>query len=154
MLCEFLEDAYPTHKPNLLPSDPYERARIRIWIDHVSKNLVQAWLRLLMAQDTSKANSAREDLYEEQRKFAAQIKGPYFAGEALSLADVIVAPWVARDYVLKQHRGYDRAGAGVAWQAYAERLAARSSVLKTTSVCFYFILFYLCHSLCFFFFFL
>ncbi|KAF8552953.1 glutathione S-transferase [Imleria badia] len=113
VLCEFLEDAYPTHKPNLLPYDPYERARVRIWIDHVTKNILQAWQRLLM--------------------YVAQVKGPYFLGEDLSLADVIVAPWTARVYILGQHRGYDRAGAGAVWKAYVERLAARESVLKTTS---------------------
>ncbi|KAF8119757.1 glutathione S-transferase [Boletus edulis] len=133
VLCEFLEDAYPTYKPSLLPSDPYERARVRIWIDHVTKNLLQAWQRLLMAQDKAKADAARSDLYDAQRKFAAQVKGPYFVGEALSLADVMVAPWVAREYVLEQHRGYDRAAAGGEWKAYAERLCARESVVKTTS---------------------
>lgn len=139
VLCEFLEDAYPTYKPSLLPSDPYERARMRIWIDHVTKNVLQAWQRLLMAQDDVKASQARTDLYEAQRKYAAEVRGPYFVGEALSLADVIVAPWAAREYVLEEHRGYDRAGAGAAWKAYAERLASRESVRKTTSVRVFFV---------------
>lgn len=134
MLCEFLEDAYPTYKPNLLPSDPYERARVRIWIDHVTKNMLPAYQRLLMAQDKDKADAARQDLYDAQRKFAAQVKGPYFLGEDLSLADVMIAPWATRQYIVEQHRGYDKAGAGAEWKAYAERLATRESVLKTTSV--------------------
>ncbi|KAN0081428.1 Glutathione S-transferase, C-terminal-like protein [Tylopilus felleus] len=133
VLCEFLEDAYPTYKPNLLPSDPYERARVRIWIDHVTKNMLPAYQRLLMAQDKDKADAARQDLYDTQRKFAAQVKGPYFLGEDLSLADVMIAPWATRQYIVEQHRGYDKAGAGAEWKAYAERLATRESVLKTTS---------------------
>ena len=134
VLCEFLEDAYPTYKPSLLPSDPYERARVRIWIDHVTKNMLPAWQRLLMAQDEAKAEVERKELYEAQRKYAAQVKGPYFLGEELSLVDVIIAPWAARVYILEEHRGYNKAGGSVEWKEYAERLAARESVLKTASV--------------------
>lgn len=134
VLCELFEDAYPTHKPRLLPADPYERARVRIWIDHITKNVLQAWQQLLISQDEAKADAARVELYEAQRKYAAQVKGPYFMGEELSLADVMIAPWVAREYILEKHRGYDKAGSGEKWKAYAEQLAARESVLKTTSV--------------------
>ncbi|KAH7883284.1 glutathione S-transferase [Phlebopus sp. FC_14] len=133
ILCEFLEDAYPSYTPSLLPSDPFDRARARIWIDHTTKFIVPAWQRLLMAQTPETQDAARKELYDGQRKLAEQIKGPFFAGEAFTLVDVINAPWVARDYILAEHRGYDRDAVGNGWSAYAEAVSKRDSVTKTTS---------------------
>ncbi|KIJ65974.1 hypothetical protein HYDPIDRAFT_130058 [Hydnomerulius pinastri MD-312] len=133
VLCEFLEEAYESYKPNLLPADPFERARARIWIDHTTKNIMPAWQRLLMAQDKDKQDAARKELYEGQKKLAEQVKGPYFAGEDFSLVDVINAPWVSRDYILAEHREYKRNDVGNGWDKYADALCKRDSVIKTTS---------------------
>lgn len=61
-------------------------------------------------------------------------KGPYFLGDAFSMVDVVLAPWVIRDYILKEHRGYAREAVGGGWKEYADALSARESVLKTQSV--------------------
>ncbi|KIL00850.1 hypothetical protein PAXRUDRAFT_29478 [Paxillus rubicundulus Ve08.2h10] len=133
VLCEFIEEAYQSYEPSLLPADPYERARVRIWIDYTSKNIIPAWQRLLMAQDKDKQGAARQELYEGQKKLAEQVKGPYFLGENFSLVDVANAPWAPREYILVKHRGYDTEGAGAKWRAYTENLCERDSVIKTTS---------------------
>jgi len=134
ILCEFLEDAYPDHKPHLLPTDPFERARARLWIDHTSKAIIPAWYRLVQAQTKEHRDAARQELYDAQRKLAQQVKGPYFAGEEFGLVDVAIAPWVSREYILTEHREYDRAQVGDGWSKYAEHLATRESINKTTSV--------------------
>ncbi|KAI6119017.1 glutathione S-transferase [Pisolithus croceorrhizus] len=135
VLLEFLEDAYPSHKPSLLPSDPYERARQRIWIDHISKAVVPAWMRLVMAQpnEPEKLQTALNELYEGLRKLQHEVKGPYFAGEQFTLVDVVLVPWVTRDNISAEHRGYKREDVGAGWVKYAKALETRDSVLKTTS---------------------
>ncbi|KAG1824434.1 glutathione S-transferase [Suillus subaureus] len=112
VLCEYLEEAYPNHEPRLLPVDPFERAH---------------------AQSTEQQDAARQELYDAQRKLAQQVKGPYFTGKEFGLVDVANAPWVAREYILAEHRGYDGTQVGNGWSEYAERLATRESIIKTTS---------------------
>lgn len=47
VLLKIVEDAYPFHKPNLLPSDPYERAHQRIFrIDR----LLERWYVRIVCQ--------------------------------------------------------------------------------------------------------
>jgi len=133
ILVEFLEDAYPTHKPSLLPSDPYDRAVARIWLDHIGKNYVPAFHRLLQAQEPEQQAKVGEELYEALRKLVQQVKGPYFSGETFGIVEAAIAPWVVRDWILAEHRGYKRSGAGEAWERYAKALAERPSVLKTSS---------------------
>ena len=134
ILCEFLEDAYPSYQPNILPTDPYKRAYVRIWVDFITKNLVPGFMRLVQAQDPQKQKQYLDEVINEQKKFAAQVKGPYFLGEEFSLVDVAIAPWIVRDYITTEHRGYSRAASGEAWKNYADNIAKRPSVANTSSV--------------------
>ncbi|TFK74644.1 glutathione-S-transferase [Pluteus cervinus] len=133
ILCEFLEEAFPKYKPQILPSDPVDRAIVRIWVDHITKFFVPAYQRLLSAQEKEKQEGYLEELNQTLRKLTDHVKGPYFLGDEFSLVDVAIAPWVLRDYVISEHRGYTRIGVGAAWKAYAENLEKRPSVAKTMS---------------------
>ncbi|KAJ7876132.1 glutathione-S-transferase [Mycena olivaceomarginata] len=133
VLCEFFEDAYPEHKPSILPGDAYTKAHARLWVDFVGKAFVPAYMRLIMAQGEEKQDEARAELYDALRKFAAQVKGPYFLGEEFSLVDVAIVPWITRDHVPAEHRGYSREAVSDEWKRYADHVEQRESVLKTKS---------------------
>ncbi|EIM84249.1 glutathione-S-transferase [Stereum hirsutum FP-91666 SS1] len=132
IICEFLEDAYPHHTP-LLPSDPFTLAEARLWIDHVSKTIVPGFFRVVMAQEKDKQENALEELKTALRAFTDKVKGPYFLGDQWSLVDSSIAPWVVRDNVARDHRGYRREDVSEKWKKYAEQLETRKSVLSTTS---------------------
>ncbi|KAH9485587.1 putative glutathione S-transferase parC [Psilocybe cubensis] len=134
VLCEFFEDAYPSHKPNLLPNDPVDRAVARIWLDHISKTFIPAHHRLLQLQDPEKQHQALQDTYASLKKLADNIKGPYFFGEEFSIVDVAIAPWIVRDWVVQEHRGFKREDVSPGWKAYSELVEKRDSVVKTTSL--------------------
>ncbi|KDR75637.1 hypothetical protein GALMADRAFT_156618 [Galerina marginata CBS 339.88] len=134
ILCELLEDAFPSHKPDLLPLDPADRALARMWVDHISKTFVPANHRLLQAQEPEKQQVALQELYESLRKFTTNIKGPYFFGEEFGLVDIAIAPWIVRDWVLEENRGYKRGDVSPAWKAYADLVEKRDSVVNTTSL--------------------
>ncbi|KAJ6593409.1 glutathione S-transferase [Mycena capillaripes] len=133
VLCEFFDDAYPDHKPSILPGDAYTKAYARIWVDFVGKVFVPAFMRLTQAQDKEKQDLARTELYEALRKFAAQVKGPCFLGDEFSLVDVAIVPWITRDYILADHRAYNREDVSAEWKRYADHVEQRKSVLKTKS---------------------
>jgi glutathione S-transferase len=44
----------------LLPKDPFERARVRIAIDHVTKSILPNFFKLMQAQDSEGQVKARE----------------------------------------------------------------------------------------------
>lgn len=130
---EFFEEAYP-NAPPLLPADPYERSYARLWIDFITKSFVPSFMRLVMGQTADVQDKSREELYTALRTFSSQVKGPYFLGEQFSLVDIAIAPWIVRDYLIAEHRGYNRAAAGDAWKKYAEIVEKRESVLNVQSV--------------------
>ncbi|KAI0653510.1 glutathione S-transferase C-terminal-like protein [Cubamyces menziesii] len=133
ILMEFFEDAFPEYKPRLLPDDPFDRAYVRLWVDHVAKQVVPAFMRTVMAQEPEKQKENLEEYYKALRAFTDKVKGPYFLGEQFSLVDAALAPWVVRDYIIAENRGYSREAVGDKWKAYAEKVETRESVLKTIS---------------------
>ncbi|KAJ7072668.1 glutathione-S-transferase [Mycena amicta] len=133
IICEFLEDAYPEHKPSMLPGDAYTKAYARIWIDFVSKSFVPNFMRLVQAQTDDKRDVARSDLYAALRTFASEAKGPYFLGEEFSLVDAAIVPWILRDHIIAEHRGYSREAVSAEWKRYADHVEQRESVIKTKS---------------------
>jgi len=133
VICEFLEDAYPSHKPHLLTTEPYTRAYVRLWVDHISKSVVSAFHRVLQAQEPERQKEGLEDFNKALRTLAEKVVGPYFLGDEFSLVDVAIAPWVVRDYILANHRGYSREAVSEKWKKYAEALETRPSVLNTQS---------------------
>ncbi|GJE91373.1 glutathione S-transferase family protein [Phanerochaete sordida] len=133
ILCEFLEDTYPAATPRLLPADTAERAYARIWVDFVTKNVVPNFMRLIQAQSPEKQDAARADLYKGLRTFADQARGPYFLGDEFSLVDVALAPWIVREWVVVENRGYDRAAVSDPWKKYADLVEQRDSIRRTSS---------------------
>lgn len=134
ILCELLEEEYPNHTPKLLPSNAADRAYARIWIDFVSKSIVPWVMRLIQAQEPDKQRDALEELNKNLKTFADKIEGPYFLGNEFSLVDVAVVPWIVRDYIITENRGFTREGVSPKWKEYAERVENRDSVLRTQSV--------------------
>ncbi|KAJ7273821.1 glutathione-S-transferase [Mycena rebaudengoi] len=133
VISEFLEDAYPNHGPALLPADPYLRAYARIWMDFIGKSFLPCFFRLLQSQEVDKQDLAREEVYTALRTLAAEIKGPYFLGEELSLVDVAIMPWISIDYIIADHRRFKREDVDAKWKEYADHVDKRESLIKTKS---------------------
>ena len=132
VLNEFLEDEYPSSKA-LLPKDSFERARIRLWIDHVTKKVVPAFYRTMQAQEEDKQKENLVELVDALKKYLDEVQGPWFSGEEFSLADVAIAPWIIRLFLLEDHRGFTDELIGGRWLEYKRLIKERSSVIKTSS---------------------
>jgi glutathione S-transferase len=152
VICEYLEEAYPEAGERLLPQDdPYERARCRIWIDHVGSRIVPAWYKLMQHTDDKPygIQEAREGLHKPLMAFAKEMLehgtgGPWFLGDKFSLVDVVLVPWAQRLWLIDH---YKSGGVGIPkkgergdaedvwarWDQWLEAALQRKSVKETAS---------------------
>ncbi|KAF7539599.1 hypothetical protein G7Z17_g12397 [Cylindrodendrum hubeiense] len=150
IICEYLDDAYSdeaTYGPHLLPSDPYERARCRLWIDHISTRIIPAFYKLLQHTPEKKysLDQAREELQSHIKPFVTEMdpEGPFFLGTSFSLVDICLAPWAKRlfliDYYKDGGHGIPQSGGGedenlwARWRKWAIATTDRESVTATWS---------------------
>jgi glutathione S-transferase len=111
IICEYLEEAYPEptgYKPRLLPADPYERARCRIWIDHINSKIVPGFYKFLQhtPEKDFTLDEAREDFHRHILTFTREMQpsGPWFLGSEFSMVDICLAPWAKRLWLLDYYK--------------------------------------------------
>jgi glutathione S-transferase len=161
VLCEYLDEAFhdeDAHGPPLLPrgdglGPAYQRARCRVWIDHVGSRVVPAFYRLLQ-HTPDKAYSldeGRRALRDSIRAFVAEMDegGPWFLGGRFSLVDISLAPWAARLDIIEHYKqggtgipgkdggvkdgGGEDAEIWARWHRWRDAVMARDSMAATTS---------------------
>nr|WP_310417680.1 glutathione S-transferase family protein [Chamaesiphon sp. OTE_8_metabat_110] len=106
---EYLEETFPD--PPLLPTEPIQRARARIWINFADTRLYATTGKLLHGRDsrpTALLTELTEHLlfmeHEGLRKNPASM--PYWLGTELSLVDLTFYPWFEQLAVLEHFRGF------------------------------------------------
>ncbi|KAL2371017.1 hypothetical protein RJ035_006501 [Blastomyces gilchristii] len=101
---EYLEEAYPDHTPHLLPKDPFERARARIWIDFVGARITPSQRKIQYAKNQEERDAARAEFLKAIKEFTSAMdpEGPYFLGKEIGLPDIALAPWVARFFLIEK----------------------------------------------------
>lgn len=124
IICEYLDEEYSDEQkygPALLPKDAYERARCRLWIDHVSTRIIPAFYKLIQhtPEKAYSLDQARSEIQAHIKTLVAQMdpEGPFFLGSTFSLVDVSLAPWAKRLFLINH---YKTGGHGIPREAHGE----------------------------------
>jgi glutathione S-transferase len=88
---EYLEEKYP-HIP-LMPRDPHQRSRIRIWIDYCNTRLQRAGGFVAHDHDVEKS---RQEIQDYLRTLNQEMRGRDYIGEQYSLGDITYIPFFTR----------------------------------------------------------
>jgi glutathione S-transferase len=119
---EYLEEKYP--QVPLLPKDPAQRARARIWIDYANTRLQRAGGYIAHDYQVEKS---KEELKQYLATLDEEMRGrEYIAGD-YSLADITYIPFFTR---LERYQATIDGGVPNV-KAWMERLLARSTVRAT-----------------------
>lgn len=95
----------------LVPEDPYEAARCRVWADKVNKELCSPYYGVLVRKDDDERMEHFNTLVKGLTAFSKELQktsGPLFlANGQLSNVDLALVPWAFRYYVFEHYRGDD-----------------------------------------------
>jgi glutathione S-transferase len=126
------------HLPQLLPTDPVDKARTALFVEQVVPKAIKAWFGLLFAKGDEGLAAAKEGLKDalealnEAYSDSAKKPGPYFLGEQYSYADIMVWPWLCRFSQVSSHYGYDFPAELAALHACVAAMSKRPAVITTT----------------------
>jgi len=96
IIVEYLNDQYNLE---LLPKDPYERAKGKLVLDIVDKKIIPAYYRTVQAQDPEKQKTGREEFTAALKEFAEKLPkddGPFYGGKKFTFVDIQLVPWIVR----------------------------------------------------------
>lgn len=124
IICEYL-DAIKPENP-LLPSDPYQKARQKMMIEHFSK--VPGVASKIFRNNDSNAN---EELNKELEYFEKSLENDFFGGDKVGMIDFIIWPWFERMPVMKEKTNYNLDSSKFPkLNAWVKRMQEQSSVKK------------------------
>jgi glutathione S-transferase len=148
IIVEYLNDQYNL---DLVPKDPYERAKGKLVLDIINKKIIPAYFRAVQAQEPDKQTAGREEFIAALKEFAEKLPkndGPFYGGKTFGFVDIELTPWIlrlvtetmeligGRLYILEKHRGLKLPTTGEPWKRFgewADAVKKRDSVWKTRS---------------------
>ena len=93
----------------LVPSDPFEAARCRLWAERVNRDCCSPYYGVLVRTDDNERREHFDQIIRGIKAFSAEIRktsGPTFLSDGrLSTVDIALIPWSFRYYVLEHYRG-------------------------------------------------
>ncbi|KAI4302564.1 hypothetical protein MLD38_038293 [Melastoma candidum] len=92
LIVQYIDEVWNQESP-LLPSDPYERAQVRFWVDLVDKKVYMA-ARTVWFIKGEHEDGAKEELMEVLKLLESELgEKAYFGGDRLGYLDVSFFPY-------------------------------------------------------------
>lgn len=95
----------------LVPEDPYEAARMRVWADKLNKECCSPYYGVLVRKEDAERKEHFDKLISGLKAFSRELEktsGPLLLADGqLSSADLALVPWAYRYYVFEHYRGAD-----------------------------------------------
>ncbi|KAF9187489.1 hypothetical protein BGZ51_001273 [Haplosporangium sp. Z 767] len=113
IVAEYIIDLHP--ESGLLPADPLQRAQTRYLIHHWNARVLPKFQKATYVLNAEQAAEGREELIAELVKFnkllldvnrnESDSDGPFYLGSKFTLADLAIAPFLARFFLIERYNG-------------------------------------------------
>ncbi|MDH5855712.1 glutathione S-transferase [Lampropedia aestuarii] len=121
---EYIDERFP--HPQLMPGDPVDRARVRLFLLNFEKELF-VHVATLESGEAKAQDKARAHIRDRLTQLAPNfIKNKYMLGENFSMLDVAIAPLLWR----LEHYGIELSRNAAPLLKYAERLFSRPAYIE------------------------
>ena len=128
VICDFLDE---TTKGSLYPSDAFEKAQNRAWIEFGNDILVTTF-KFLHEDDPKKFNHLKETLIDRFEILEDEFSnGKYYSGEKFSLIDAVYAPIFRYHKQIAKYKDYEIFQDAPNVKAWGDRLLERPSVISS-----------------------
>lgn len=121
---EYIDERFP--HPQLMPGEPVDRARVRLFLLNFEKELF-VHVAALEGADSKAKDKARAHIRDRLTQLAPNfLKNKYMLGENFSMLDVAIAPLLWR----LEHYGIELSRNAAPLLKYAERLFSRPAYIE------------------------
>lgn len=100
VILEYIDEAYGTTGPSLLPADPYERAVARFWVDYIDQKLVIPWKVAFTADEEEEKTEGINQMLAAAHTLEGALKEcsmgkPFFGGDSVGHVDIALGGLLA-----------------------------------------------------------
>ncbi|KAI9083595.1 hypothetical protein K1719_034537 [Acacia pycnantha] len=92
IIVQYIDEVWKDKSP-LLPSDPYERAQARFWVDFIDKKVYETWRRMWLSKG-EEHETAKKELLDIFKLLEGTLGDkPFYGGDSFGFLDVGLIPF-------------------------------------------------------------
>ncbi|PUZ40413.1 hypothetical protein GQ55_9G422000 [Panicum hallii var. hallii] len=104
LIVQYIDEAFSTDGPSLLPAEPYERAMARFWAAYIDDKLFVSALQAGRAKTEEEKAEALKQTFAEEKTLVAAFKEcskgkPFFCGDSVGYLDIVLGGLIPLAYV-------------------------------------------------------
>ncbi|CAI9088964.1 OLC1v1023436C1 [Oldenlandia corymbosa var. corymbosa] len=130
IIVQYIDEVWHDKNP-FLPSDPYQRAQARFWVDLIDKKAYDAGRRV-WTKKGEEQEKAKKEFLELYKTLEGELGDkPYFGGEKFGLVDVALIPFYCWFYAYETCGNFKMEAECSKLVAWGKRCMERESVAKS-----------------------
>ncbi|KAJ1434284.1 Thioredoxin-like superfamily [Sesbania bispinosa] len=101
IIVQYIDEAWKDKAP-ILPSDPYERAQARFWVDYIDKTVYDTWTKMLFSKGDQEREAAKDELISIFKQLEETLGDkPFYGGDTFGFVDVCLIPFYCAFYTFE-----------------------------------------------------
>lgn len=92
IIVEYIDEVWKDKAP-LMPSDPYERAQARFWVDFIDKKVYATWKNMWLAKGEEHEAGKKEFISIFKQLEETLVDKPFYGGDTFGFVDVGLIPF-------------------------------------------------------------
>ncbi|XP_031257009.1 probable glutathione S-transferase [Pistacia vera] len=129
IIVQYIDEVWKDKAP-LLPSDPYQRAQAKFWVDYIDKKVNSPGTKTWCTK--GEEQEAGKEFVEIMKTLEEQLgEKPYFGGETFGFVDISLITYYCWFYSYEKFGNFSLEAECPKLIEWAKRCAQKESVLKT-----------------------
>ncbi|RZB66185.1 glutathione S-transferase 3-like [Glycine soja] len=130
IIVQYIDEVWNDKAP-ILPSDPYERAQARFWVDYIDKKVNDTWRKMWLSTGEEHETWKKEFISVFKQLEEALGDKPFYGGDTFGFVDLGLIPFYTWFYTFETYGNFKMEAECPKLVAWAKRCLQREAVSKT-----------------------
>ncbi|XP_061371484.1 glutathione S-transferase 3-like [Gastrolobium bilobum] len=130
IIVQYIDEVW-NHKAPIMPSDPYQRAHARFWVDYIDKKIYDTWRKMWLSKGDEHEAGKKELI--SIFKLLEETLGdkPFYGGETFGFLDLCLIPFCSWFYTYETFGNFKMEAECPNLMAWVKKCMERETVSKT-----------------------
>ncbi|XP_027340680.1 glutathione S-transferase 3-like [Abrus precatorius] len=130
IIVQYIDEIWNDKAP-LMPSDPYQRAQARFWVDYIDKKIYDTWRKMWLSTGEEHEAWKKELISILKQLEEPLVDKPFYGGDTFGFLDLGLIPFYSWFYTFETYGNFKMEAVCPKLVAWAKRCMQRDTVAKT-----------------------
>ncbi|KEH38378.1 Glutathione S-transferase 3 [Medicago truncatula] len=130
IIVQYIDEVWNDKAP-FMPSDPYERAQARFWVDYIDKKVYDTWRKMWLSKGEEHEEGKKELISIFKTLEETLGDKPFYGGATFGFLDIGLIPFYSWFYAYETYGNFKMEVECPKLMAWAKRCLEKESVSKT-----------------------